>query len=147
MRTIAGLIFVVALGSCGLLEQDPDAWKVPPDAYKFVSTVNLADRSFGISFESKSLRPICMPIANWPTGIGVTDMSASGYAYAMLNGQRYDANGGPRGYCTGNCYNLVKPRQTITGRIPFSEFELPENLGSEPDLRLEMYVAPYRCDR
>lgn len=146
MRMAVGLILVAVLGSCSSTEQELHDWRIPLEAYTFASRVNLADRAFEIAFESKSTKPICMAITNWPTGKGVTDMTAGGYARAVLSGKTYPANRGPRAYCSGDCNQLVKPGETITGSIPFSEFELPDGVGSEPDLRLDMHVAPYRCD-
>jgi hypothetical protein len=104
---------------------------------------DLESQRFEIVFKNSLGKSVCLYPAYWPNMMGRMD-SASDVAAILVNETRFRMNHYATGFCPG-CATVVQPGETLTGHIPYTEFNLPTELYFEKKT-LEFKPRAYYCD-
>jgi hypothetical protein len=115
--------------------------------YAFVAQANDAEKRFDLTLISKSARPICLSVEDWPNALGES-AGGGGRAVLRTTNQSLPAKDTNFGYCVGRtCELSVKPKKSLTGHINYSEFGDPALIKEDAGKRLEYQIHPYFCSK
>lgn len=113
--------------------------------YDLIVQANDAQSRFDLTIISKTPRPICFSVEDWPNDLG---QSAGGAGRALLHTGNGDlaASDTNFGYCVGAaCELTVPPKQSLKGHINYREFGDPARIMADAGKRLEYQIKPYFC--
>lgn len=147
MKNLVGASILVLAACASQLSEFEYFGEVPETGYQLRSEANHLSRSFVVSLESRSNRPLCIGWGLWPNQYARMDVAPE-RLYAVLEGIVYPTNAGRMGLgvCVLRCATYVAPNAKITSAIPFSYFDLPPDIQPDQDLRLVYNLpAPAYC--
>lgn len=137
----AGLL---ALASCVASNDQPVIFA---DQREYTLTVspNGEGQAFEVLLVSKSDTALCLGIDMWPNSLGRLHMGAD-LAQIEVGGRAFPARDDNFGYCIGQrCTITIQPRQSLSGRIGFAEFDGWDWRRDLEHSRLNFDVHPLRC--
>lgn len=90
-------------------------------------------------------RAVCMSVENWPNAAGKMSY-ASDIVFLIVEGVKFPIEEFNTGVCIprSECYLRVKPREKLSGSIPYKDFLLPEEYWGKPK-ELEFTPPAYEC--
>ena len=135
-------LFVVA---CTTNAVSPPSHAIVGTDYDLVVQADDARSRFELTFISKTVRPVCFSVEDWPNNLG---QSAGGGGRAMLHTSGGDlaASDTNFGYCVGAaCKLTVLPGQSLKGHINYSGFGDPTRIAVDTNKRLDYQISPYFC--
>jgi hypothetical protein len=87
-------------------------------------------------------KTLCLDDDDWPNLAGKLNQMRG--VFLVVGTERFPIEFFNTGYCPGGCVRRVKPGETISGSIPYQDFELPERLRYEPKT-LEFFPEAFVC--
>lgn len=94
---------------------------------RWVMTDSPEERRIEICFLNDASRTLCISEGDWPTPIGKLHYMSERVAL-VVGDERFPVEDFNTGYCDGECVIRVLPGKSITGFIPYADFNLPERL-------------------
>ncbi len=119
MRTIIPLCIVLLFGCAA--GPTSRVFDVAPTVTDEVSL-----HQFSVTYRNNNNKKVCLTPDNWPNSVGKVDQ-ASSRVWATIEGRQYKIADFNTGYCP-QCATKVQPGRTVEAKIPYSEFEIPEQL-------------------
>ena len=103
------------------------------------------NRRIGVQLTNDSPSKWCFYHGDWPGNTGTVNQRgdlSSDYAVTLtIDGKIHPVKNRNLGYCPEHCDTVVKPGETITGEIPYSDFSVTEDeVDKEKTLSLPLPV-------
>ena len=142
-----GMLLVVLAAGCAHAEQPALAWAVADIDYKLIVFASDDDDGFHVALNSKSRRPLCVDIYNWPDQHG--RMSPTLEASAVVDDKRFEAYPSPYAdLCMGAaCVLRVEPGGSLGAFIGYEQFGDRAAISAAKTKTLTMSVKAYFCRR
>ena len=141
IRMAVAMVAMLLLVSC--------AARLPLKERDVSSLIQMTDdkksRRIGVKLTNDSPSKWCFNHGEWPGYTGAMNQRgdlSSGYAVTLtIDGKIHPVKDRNLGYCPAHCDTVVKPGETITGEIPYSEFSVAEDeVDKEKTLSLPLSV-------
>ena len=117
---------------------------LPSNAFSLKIENDLIVQSFNLKLTNNTNKSICIDAQDWPNNMGQLHFAAD-VVYAVFENTKYPIKDRNLGYCLNGCKTVIAANSSITGQIPFSEFQGNfENL-AEKNIALVYSISPFYC--
>jgi hypothetical protein len=99
-----------------------------------------------IRFRNPFPYEVCLDDDIWPNETGALNQAAD-WVFLVVDGKKFSIRNINTGYCPNGCSTRVPAGEEIVSFIPYTDFDLPEDLYEKPKKLIFVFpLTAYRCD-